>query len=168
MTFLMTNTSRENLQHVEENDESVSTSRSSSIIWTERLIGVLGYLCTDASSKLQVLGVFSNSQWLSLIHRGSDKTRFQYCLDSIENVMYFRAIQAHSGGVLVGPQFFNYVVFPLGWKEYLYHVGGLRVHFILQAGLIEGGKDTKERDGRLSSAQIWTSSGRRTRRGVPR
>ena len=31
---------------------------------------------------------FSDSQWLGLIHRGSDKTRFQQCLDASENLIY--------------------------------------------------------------------------------
>ena len=90
-------------------------------------------------------GVFSNSKWLSLIHGGSDKHRFQYCLDSNENLMYIRAIQGHSGGALVDPELMNYVAIPLGWKEYLYHVGGsFAMHSIMQAGLVAGGKDTKE------------------------
>ena len=46
-------------------------------------------------------GSFSNSQWLDLIHRGSDKKRFQFCLDSNGDLIHLRAIQSHSGGTMV-------------------------------------------------------------------
>ena len=63
---------------------------------------------------------------------------------SNENLMRIRAIQGHSGGALVDPELLNYVASPLGWKEYLYHVGGsFAMHSIVQAGLIAGGKGTK-------------------------
>ena len=48
-------------------------------------------------------GDFSDSQWLSLKHRGSDKTRFQSCLDSSEKLIHLRAVQRHSVGALVDP-----------------------------------------------------------------
>ena len=74
--------------------------------------------------EIEGAGVFSNFQWRNLIHRGSDKPRFQYCLDPNENLMYIRAIQGHSGGALIDPELLNYVEIPFGWKEHLHHVEG--------------------------------------------
>ena len=73
-------------------------------------------------SEIGGAGVFSDFQWLNLIHRRSDKPRFQYCLDRNENLMYIRAIQGHSGGALVDPELLNCVEIPFGWKEHLFHV----------------------------------------------
>ena len=95
--------------------------------------------------EIEGAGVFSDSQWLSLKHRGSTMPRFQYCLDSKENIMFIRATQGHSGGALVDQELPNYVAIPLEWKEYLHHVGGsFTEHSIMQAGLLVGGKDTTE------------------------
>ena len=59
--------------------------------------------------------------------------------------MYFHVIQGHLGDAMVDPEMLNYVAIPLGWKEYLYHVGGsFAMNSNMQAGLIDGGKDTKE------------------------
>ena len=73
------------------------------------------------------------------------KSRFQFCLDSNENLLDIRVIQDHSGGALNDPELLHYNAIPLGWKEYLFHVGSSSiVHSIKQAELIVGGKDTKE------------------------
>ena len=41
---------------------------------------------------------FSDSDWLLYIHEGSNKTRFQYCKNSKNVLLYIRAIQGHIGG----------------------------------------------------------------------
>ena len=62
--------------------------------------------------------------------------------------MKIRVIQDHAGA-LIDPELLNYVAIPIGWKEYLYHVGSsFTTHSIMQAKLIASGKDTKE--GRLT------------------
>ena len=91
---------------------------------------------------------FSDAQWLGHTHRGSNKPRFQYCLDSNNNLLYVRATQGHSGGELIAPELLNQVPIPPRWKELLYHVhvgSSFTVNSILQAGLIAGRKDTKRR-----------------------
>ena len=40
---------------------------------------------------------FSDSQWLGHIYRGNNKPRFQYCVDSNNNLLYVRAIQGQFG-----------------------------------------------------------------------
>ena len=54
-------------------------------------------------------------------------------------------IHGHSGGNLVDSELLDYQEIPLGWKEYILHVGGsFTMHSIMQAGLRAGAKDTKE------------------------
>ena len=81
-------------------------------------------LCSKLRRKFQSEGarIFSDSQWLGYIHRGSNKPRFPYCVNSNNNHLYVRAIQGHSGGDLIAPELLNYVAFPLGWKQCLCHV----------------------------------------------
>ena len=62
-------------------------------------------------------GTFSDSQWPGLIHRGCNKPRFQYCVDSNNNLLHICVIQGHSGGDLIDPQFPNYVAVPLGGRQ---------------------------------------------------
>ena len=66
----------------------------------ERLIVALCYLVLRRDIGKGGAGSFSNSQWLDLKHRGSDKMRFQYCLDSNDDLTHLRAIQGQSGGTV--------------------------------------------------------------------
>ena len=87
---------------------------------------------------------FANSQLLDLLYQGSDKNKYHYCVDSTNNPFYLRAIGGHSGGTVVGPTLLDNVAEPLGWKEYLYHVGGsVTIHSIMQTRLIAGSKESK-------------------------
>ena len=65
-------------------------------------------------------GSFSDPRWLSLFHRGSDKTKFQYCLDSNENLSFtaepYKDIQEE---LWLIPALLGNVEIPLGRKEYL-------------------------------------------------
>ena len=77
--------------------------------------------------------------WIDYLHKGSDKKRFQYCLNSDGFIHYVRAIQGHSGGNKDGPSLLDNGEIP-----YIYHVGSsLNLHSIIPSGLIAGGKDTK-------------------------
>ena len=71
---------------------------------------------------------FSDSRWLDVL-------------------LYLRANSgAHTGGELIASELMEHVARPLRWKEFLYHVGSsFNVTSILQARLIAGGKDRKER-----------------------
>ena len=75
-------------------------------------------------------GDFSDSQWLSLKHRGSDKTRCQYCLGfKRESQLSFRALRSRSGGALVVTTSELHLRRCTPWR---------------QAGLVASGNDTKE------------------------
>ena len=80
-----------------------------------------------------------------LARGGGQKIRFQYCLDpnSSRHILYFRAIQGHSGGVALDPELQDSVL-PKGFTEYIYHVGNVsEMHSIIRSGLIPGGRSLK-------------------------
>ena len=57
---------------------------------------------------------------------------------------FIRAIQAHSGGVIISPRLMNYVVIPYKWKRIIYHMGRARDQYtIAEIGLVAGGKECK-------------------------
>ena len=46
----------------------------------------------------------SEKDWLRHIFEGSNKTRFEYCLNSKHFLVYIRAIQGHTGGNMRAPE----------------------------------------------------------------
>ena len=44
---------------------------------------------------------FTDRDWINYIWRGSNKTRFQYCQNSCDKLLYIRAIQGHTGGEMI-------------------------------------------------------------------
>ena len=88
---------------------------------------------------------WTNREWLNHLHNGSDKKRYQYCLNSDCFIHYMRAIHGHSGGTKVDPSLLDNFQIPFTWSEYFYHVGSsLDLHATIHSGLIAGGRDTKE------------------------
>ena len=77
---------------------------------------------------------------------GGPKKRFQFCLNphSSKHFLYFRAIQGHSGGTLVGPTLQDNVLLPDDFAECICHIGNAHdMHSIIQGGLIPGGRSLK-------------------------
>ena len=66
---------------------------------------------------------WGQQEWIDQLTRGSNKPRFQYCRDSMGNILYMRALQGHSGGNRVAPTLQNYVEIVYGWVEHIYRVG---------------------------------------------
>ena len=66
---------------------------------------------------------FSDSDWLQQIYEGSNKTRFQYCMNSRDFLLYIRAIQGHTGGNLIASELMGQVPTPYKGKEFLFHRG---------------------------------------------
>ena len=46
---------------------------------------------------------WTTHDWIEQLMRGSDKPKFQYCLDSAGSLLYMRSIQGHSGRQNVDP-----------------------------------------------------------------
>ena len=54
---------------------------------------------------------------------GSNKTRFQYCKNSRNVLLYIRVVQGRTGGNLIAPDLMGNVASPYKWKEFLFHRG---------------------------------------------
>ena len=90
----------------------------------------------------QLERTFSDEDWLRRFYLGSFKTRFEICKDENGELGHIRAIQGHSGGMILSPRLMNYVLIPYKWKRFIYHVGRARDQdCIAEAGLVAGGKE---------------------------
>ena len=69
---------------------------------------LLHMLCRD----FEMAPRWTNYEWLDHPHRGSDKKRFQYCLNPDGFIQYMLAIQGHSGRNTVGPLLMDNVKIP--------------------------------------------------------
>ena len=63
-----------------------------------------------------------------------------------EAIVYFRALQGHSGRNLVDPSLQDNVVIPSNFFQHIYHVGcAFNLHSIINSGLIPGGQNSSKR-----------------------
>ena len=77
---------------------------------------------------------------------GGEKKRFQYCSDSLGEILYLRALQGHSGRNLIDPSLQDNVLIPNNFFEYIYHIGcAISLHSIINSGLIPGGRNLSKR-----------------------
>ena len=90
---------------------------------------------------------WSDSKWKACLAGGEGaKRRFQYCTDISGIIIYFRALQGHSGRNLIDPSLQDNVVIPSGFFQYIYHIGcGFNLHSIINSGLIPGGQNSSKR-----------------------
>ena len=71
----------------------------------------------------------------SMTGGGGNKKRYQYCSDSSGTIVYFRALQGHSGRSLIDPILQDKVIIPSGFFQYNYHVGcAFNLHSIISSG----------------------------------
>ena len=72
--------------------------------------------------------------------------RYQYCSDISGTIIYFRALQGHSGRNLIDPSLQDNVVIPSKFFQYIYHIGcAFNLHSIINNGLILGGQNSSKR-----------------------
>ena len=57
---------------------------------------------------------WSDSKWKVCLAGGGDKRRFQYCTDASGTIVYFRALQGHSGRNLIDPLLQDNVIIQCG------------------------------------------------------
>ena len=77
---------------------------------------------------------------------GGVKRRFQYCTDDSGAIVYFRALQGHSGRNLIDPSLQDNVVIPSNFFQHIYHAGcAFNLHSIINSGLIPGDQDLSKR-----------------------
>ena len=88
-----------------------------------------------------------DDRWTSCLAAGGGaKRRFQYCTDDSGAIVYFRALQGHSGRNLVDPSLQDNVVIPSNFFHHIYHIGcAFNLHSIIYNGLIPGGQSSSKR-----------------------
>ena len=87
------------------------------------------------------IGLRSDDVWKSkMAGGGGNMKRFQYCTDSSgQEILYFRALQGHSGRNPIDPSLQDNVLIPNNVFEYIYHIGcAVNLHSITYSGLIPG------------------------------
>ena len=85
----------------------------------------------------------SDEMWKSkMAGGGGNKKRFQNCIDpSGQEILYFRALQGHSGRNSIDPELQDNVLTPNNFFKYIYHIGrAINLHSITNSGLIAGGQ----------------------------
>ena len=77
---------------------------------------------------------------------GGLQRRFQYCTDASRTIVYFRALQGHSGRFLIVPSLLDNAVIQVGFFQRIYHIGcAFNLHSIINSGLIPGGQNSSKR-----------------------
>ena len=90
---------------------------------------------------------WSDDRWKACLAAGGGvKRRFQYCTDISGTIIYFRALQGHSGRNLNDPSLQDNVTIQSGFFQQIYHVGcAFNLHSIINNGLIPGGQSSSKR-----------------------
>ena len=90
---------------------------------------------------------WSDSRWRACLAAGGGaKRRFQYCTDDSGTIVYFRALQGHSGRNLIDPSSQDNVIIQSGFFQQIYHVKcAFNLHSIISSGLIRGGQSSSKR-----------------------
>ena len=77
---------------------------------------------------------------------GGAKRRYQYCTDVSGTIVYFRALQGHSGRNLIDPSLQDNVVIQSGFFQHIYHIGCVfNLISIINNGLTPGGQNSSKR-----------------------
>ena len=90
---------------------------------------------------------WSDDEWKACLAAGGGvKKLFQYCTDESGTIVYFRALQGHSGRNLIDLSLQDNVVIPSNFFQHIYHVGcAFNLHYIINNGLIPGGQNSNKR-----------------------
>ena len=90
---------------------------------------------------------WSDARWkVCLTAWGGVKRRFQYCADDSGTIVYFRAVQGHSGRNLIDPSLQDNVIIPSNFFQYIYHIGcAFNLHSIINSGWISGDQSSSHR-----------------------
>ena len=90
---------------------------------------------------------WSDERWKACLAAGGGaKRRFQYCTDDSGTIVYFRALEGHSGRNLIDPSLQDNVVIPSNFFQHLYHIEcAFNLHSIINSGLIPSGQKSGKR-----------------------
>ena len=77
---------------------------------------------------------------------GGAKRRYQYCTDDSGTIVYFRALQGHSGRNLIDPSLQDNVLIQSGFFQHIYQIGcAFNLYSITNNGLIPGGQNSSKK-----------------------
>ena len=90
---------------------------------------------------------WSDDRWKACLAASvGSKRRYQYCSDKLGTIIYFRALQGHSGSNLIDPTLQDNVLIGPGIFPYTYHVGcAFNLFSIINNGLVPGGSNLSRR-----------------------
>ena len=91
---------------------------------------------------------WSDDRWKACLSAGGGgaKRRYQYCIDISGTIVYFRALQGHSGRNLIDLSLQDNVIIQSGFFQQIYHVGcAFNLHSIINNGLILGCQNSSKR-----------------------
>ena len=90
---------------------------------------------------------WSDDRWKACLAAGGGaKRRYQYCTDISGTIIYFRALQGHSGRNLIDRSLQDNVIIQCGLFRHTYHIGcAFNLHSIINNGLIPGGQNSSKR-----------------------
>ena len=90
---------------------------------------------------------WSDDRWKACLSAGGGaKRRYQYCTDISGTIIYFRALQGHSGRNLIEPSLQDNAIIQSGFFQQIYHVGcAFNLLSIINNGLIPGGQNSSKR-----------------------
>ena len=78
---------------------------------------------------------WSDDRWKACLAAGGGgaKRRYQYCTDDSGTIVYFRALQGHSGRNFIDPSLQDNVIIQSGFFQHIYHIGCAFLIFILSS-----------------------------------
>ena len=90
---------------------------------------------------------WSDDRWKACLAAGGGaKRRLQYCTDDSGIIVYFRALQGHSGRNLIDLSLQDHVVIQSGFFQHIYHIGcAFNLLSIINSGLLPGGQNSSKR-----------------------
>ena len=75
-------------------------------------------------SQFPQIPYWSDDRWKACLSAGGGaKRRYQYCTDDSGTIVYFRALQGHSGRNLIDPSLQDNVEIQSGFFQHIYHIG---------------------------------------------
>ena len=90
---------------------------------TEQFIGVLCVQSYDVHFRVKARNPTLILGGLLLPTKEAVRPDFNIAKNSNYDFLYVRAIQGHSGGLLIAPELMNHVAIPFRWAEVMYHRG---------------------------------------------
>ena len=119
--------------------------RPSTACSSPRTIPILERTWIDIEPGAQYSQYWSGETWKSKTQGGGNNKRLQHRTDpSRQEILYFRALQRHSGRNPTDPSLQGNVSIPNNFFEYIYHVGcAVNLHSITKSGLIAGGQNSR-------------------------